>query len=64
MKNWLSWAGLSFIVGGTVSFALTLGATGTLSFSEDLSGYSMGWILVGTVLIIIGYIKKKNPSEQ
>jgi hypothetical protein len=61
MKNWLSWAGLSFIIGGTVSFALTIGTTG--SFSEDISGYSIGWILVGTVLIIIGYIKKKNPAE-
>ncbi|MFB5623194.1 MAG: hypothetical protein ACE5R5_02645 [Nitrosarchaeum sp.] len=61
MKNWLFWAGLSFIIGGAVSFALTLGVTG--SFSEDMSGYSIGWILVGVVLIIIGYIKKKSFGE-
>ena len=64
MKSWLIWAGVSFIVGGTVSFALNLGATEPPSFSEDLSGYAIGWILVGAVLIAIGYIKKKNPAEQ
>ena len=64
MKNWLFWAGISFIVGGTVSFALNLGATQTPSFSEDLSGYAMGWMLVGAVLVIIGYIKKENHTEQ
>ena len=64
MKSWLIWAGVSFIVGGTVSFALNLGATEPPSFSEDLSGYAIGWILVGAVLIVIGYIKKKNPIEQ
>ena len=64
MKSWLIWAGVSFIVGGTVSFALNLGATEPPSFSEDLSGYAIGWMLVGAVLIVIGYIKKKNPTEQ
>ena len=64
MKNWLFWAGVSFIVGGAVSFALNLGATETLSPSEDLSGYAIGWILVGVILITIGFIKKKNPTKQ
>lgn len=63
MKNWLFWAGVSFIVGGIVSLALNLGATETLRFSEDLTGYTIGWILVGVVLIGIGYIKKKNFTE-
>jgi hypothetical protein len=64
MKSWLFWAGVSFIVGGVVSLALTLGATEQLSPSEDLSGYAIGWILVGVVLIGIGFIKKKNPIEN
>jgi hypothetical protein len=64
MKSWLFWAGVSFIVGGMVSFALNFGATEPPSFSEDLSGYAIGWMLVGAVLIIIGYIKKKNRIEQ
>lgn len=64
MKSWLFWAGISFIVGGIVSFALNLGATEPPSFSEDLSGYAIGWMLVGAVLITIGYIKKKNHPEQ
>lgn len=64
MKNWFFWAGLSFIVGGIVSLALTLGATEALSPSEDMSGYSIGWVIVGVALIAIGFIKKKNHSEQ
>jgi len=64
MKNWLFWAGVSFIVGGVVSLALTLGATEQLSPSEDLSSYAIGWILVGVVLITIGFIKKKKPAEN
>ena len=64
MKNWLFWAGISFVVGGIVSLAINLGATETPSFSEDLSGYAVGWMLVGAVLIAIGYIKKKNPPNN
>jgi hypothetical protein len=56
MKNWFFWAGVSFIVGGIVSLALNLSVTETLSSSEDLSGYAIGWILVGAVLIGIGQI--------
>lgn len=64
IKNWFFWAGISFIVGGIVSLALTLGATASLSPIEDTSGYSIGWIIVGVVLIAIGFIKKKNQSVQ
>ena len=64
MKNWLFWAGVSFVVGGAVSFALNLGATEHVSPSEDLTGYAIGWMLVGIVLIVIGFIKKKNPAKQ
>ena len=63
MKNWLFWAGVSFIVGGAVSLALTLGATESVSSSEDLTGYAIGWMLVGVVLIAIGFIKKKSTTE-
>lgn len=58
MRNWLFWAGVSFIIGGIVSLALNLGATETLSSSEDLSGYAIGWMIVGIVLAGIGYMKK------
>ncbi len=60
MQNWFLWAGISFIIGGTVSWALTIGATETVSFQEDLSGYAIGWILVGIVLIAVGFIKRKK----
>lgn len=64
MRNWLFWAGVSFIVGGIVSLSLHLGATKTLSFSEDLSGYAIGWMLVGAILIAIGYVKKKDHVDH
>ena len=60
MTNWLLWAGISFTLGGVVSWALTMGATETISFKEDISGYSIGWILVGIVLIVISFIKRKK----
>ena len=58
MKSWLFWAGLSF-VGGMISFGLTFGATGFISIADDFTGYSIGWIVVGIVLIIFGLIKKQ-----
>ncbi len=60
MQNWFLWAGISFIIGGIVSWALTIGATEAVSFQEDLSGYAIGWILVGIVLIGVGFIKRKK----
>ena len=60
MQSWILWAGISFIVGGIISWGLTVGALGTISLKEDLSGYSIGWILVGIILAIIGYIKRKH----
>jgi drug/metabolite transporter (DMT)-like permease len=64
MKNWLFWAGVSFILGGVVSLTLNLGVTETLSSSEDLSGYAIGWMIIGAVLVGIGYIKKKSFNKQ
>ena len=57
MKSWFLWAGISFIIGGTVSFLLTR-ATESISFQEDISGYSIGWILVGIVLVSVGFLKR------
>ena len=62
MQNWFVWAGISFIIGGTVSWALTEGATAALSMQEDLTGYAIGWILVGIVLIVVGLIKQKRQA--
>ena len=61
MKPWFFWAGISFIVGGFISLALNLGVQENLSILEDLTGYSIGWIAVGIVLIGFGWFKgKKN----
>lgn len=60
MQNWFLWAGISFIIGGAISWSLTVGATEPINFQEDLSGYAIGWILVGIVLIAVGFIKRKK----
>ena len=60
MQIWILWAGIGFIVGGIISWGLTAGILGTISLKEDLSGYSIGWILVGIILASIGYIKRKH----
>jgi hypothetical protein len=60
MQNWFFWAGISFIIGGAVSWGLTVGASETVSFQEDLSGYAIGWIIVGIVLIGVGFVKRKK----
>ena len=60
MQNWFFWAGISFIIGGVVSLALNVGATETVGFREDLTGYAIGWILVGITLIVVGFIKRKK----
>ncbi len=60
MKTWFLWAGISFIVGGLVSFALVTGATASISFQEDISGYSIAWILVGIILASIGFLRRKK----
>jgi len=54
------WAGISFVIGGIVSWALTRGATEYVGPQEDLSGYAIGWILVGIVLIVVGFLKRKK----
>ena len=60
MLNWFFWAGISFVISGIVSFALVQGVTESIKFQEDTSGYSIGWIAVGIVLIAIGFLKHKK----
>jgi hypothetical protein len=63
MKSWFFWAGISFIIGGIVSFAITVGAGAPLSRFEDTTGYSFGWIVAGIVLIVYGAIKRKKEKS-
>ncbi|MDH3277751.1 MAG: hypothetical protein OEM21_06590 [Nitrosopumilus sp.] len=63
MKKWFFWAGVSFIIGGTISLALNLGVQESLGRLEDLTGYAIGWIAVGIVLIIFGLIKGKKERS-
>ena len=62
MKTWIFWAGVSFILGGTISLALNLGVQASLTMLEDLTGYSIGWIVVGIVLIV--YSKFNSKKED
>jgi len=62
MKTWFFWAGISFIMGGAISLALNLGVQGSLSMLEDLTGYAVGWIAVGIVLIVVSLVKSKKKE--
>jgi hypothetical protein len=62
MKTWFFWAGISFIIGGIISLALTLGVQGSLSMLEDLTGYAIGWIAVGVVLIVFSLVRSKKEE--
>lgn len=64
MKTWLFWAGISFVIGGTISLALNLGVQESLSMWEDLTGYAVGWIAVGAVLIVFSFVKNKKEEKQ
>jgi len=63
MKSWLFWAGTSFIIGGIISLALNLGVQESLSMLEDLTGYAIGWIAVGIVLIVFSLVKSKKEKR-
>lgn len=63
MKSWFFWAGISFVVGGFVSLGINLGVQDTLSRLEDMTGYSIGWIAVGIILIAYSLIKDKKEKK-
>ena len=63
MKTWFFWAGISFIIGGIISLALNLGVQGSLSMLEDLTGYAIGWMAVGVVLIVFSLLKGKKEES-
>ena len=58
MRRWLIWAGLAFIVGGSISLAMILSVQGELDPREDFSSYSIGWILAGITMIGAGFVLK------
>jgi hypothetical protein len=63
MKTWLFWAGVSFIIGGAISLALNLSVQASLTMLEDLTGYSIGWIVVGIALIIYSKFRGKKEDK-
>lgn len=63
--HWLSWTGLSFIVGGVVSLAMSLAIWDQLTYMEELTGYGgAGWIVVGVILFLFGLTRKKPKTTQ
>ena len=64
MKSWLFWAGISFIIGGTISLALNLSVQASLTMLEDLTGYSIGWIVVGITLIVFSKLRDKKEDNH
>ena len=64
MKPWLFWAGIGFIIGGIISLALNLGVQESLTKWEDLTGYAVGWIAVGVVLLAVSFVKNKKEEKK
>jgi len=64
VKSWFFWAGISFIIGGIISLALNLSVQGRLTMLEDMTGYSLGWISVGVVLLVYSIVKNKNENRS
>lgn len=64
MKSWFFWAGISFVIGGIVSLGLNLGVQGYLTRLEDMNGYSIGWIVLGIVLIVYSVVKNKKEEKS
>ena len=63
MKSWLFWAGVGFMIGGLVSYALNLGAS-AVKFSEDIFAYAIGWMGAGVVLLIVGLVIKPKKTTK
>ena len=64
MKPWLFWAGISFLIGGSISLALNLGTTDPLALTEDLTGYAIGWMAVGVAFIVYSFVKNKRGQKS
>ena len=64
VKPWLFWVGISFIVGGSTSLAMTFGVEVPLSPMEDLTGYSVAWIAIGIVFVAFSLLKKNKEKTN
>ena len=64
VKSWFFWAGISFIIGGIISLALNLSVQGRLTMLEDMTGYSVGWISVGVVLLVYSIVKNNHEKRS
>ena len=53
------WIGISFVIAGIVSFAITLGGEGPSNFIEELVDSSISWIIIGIVLTVFSLVKNK-----
>ena len=63
MAHWLLWTGISFIIAGFVSMAITFGGEAPQRLIEEFFGYSVAWIILGVVLAIFGFVKKKRKQN-
>ncbi len=61
---WFFWEGISFIIGEIISLTLNFGVQESLSMLEDLTGYVIGWMAVGVVLIVFSLVKVKIKNHE
>ncbi len=61
MRGWLFWAGVGFVIGGLVSYSMALAVPGP-GFQADVSGYALGWMGAGAVLLAAGLVLKPSKA--
>ena len=63
MVHWLFWTGVSFIIAGFVSMAITFGGEAPQRLIEEFFGYSVAWIIRGVVLAVFGFVKETRKQH-
>ena len=56
--------GIGFLIAGGISFAITLGGEAPPSFKEEVSAYSIGWIIFGVGMVAFSFVKKMRNQKQ
>lgn len=63
-RHWTFWMGIGFLIAGGISYAIVLGGEGPPSFIEQVSAYSIGWIIFGVGAIVFSFVKRTTKQRQ
>lgn len=62
--HWTFWMGIGFLIAGGISYAIAIGGEGPPSFIEEVSAYSIGWIIFGIGMVVFSFVKKMMKKKQ